>query len=134
MTIRPRSEWMWAEACELLDRAERLHRRFFEVSLASTARPTWEPPVDLFETAEDVWLLVALPGVEPSRIEVQVDAGGVIVAGERPLPPELRFAAIHRLEIPHGRFERRVRLPQGRFSLEHQSVVHGCLVLGLRRR
>jgi HSP20 family protein len=125
---------MWAEACELLERAERLHRRFFEVSAAPALRPAWEPPVDLFETADALWLLVALPGVEPARMEVNVEPGAVTVAGERSFPPELRLAAIHRLEIPHGRFERRVRLPQGGFTLEHQSAVHGCLVLGFRRR
>ena len=36
--------WMWAEACGLLERAER-HRQFFRVF---PPRP-WEPPVDVFE-------------------------------------------------------------------------------------
>ena len=35
----------------------------------------------------------------------------LVVAGTRALPDELRTAIIHRLELPQGRFERRVRLP-----------------------
>src|SRR5882757_3483664 len=53
--------WMWAEACELLDRAERLNRQFFQP--LSTRKAVWEPPVDLFETDRALWVVVALPGV-----------------------------------------------------------------------
>ena len=53
--------WMWAEACELLDRAERLNRQFFQP--LSTRQAVWEPPVDLFETDRALWVVVALPGV-----------------------------------------------------------------------
>jgi HSP20 family protein len=134
MTMRLRRDWMWAEACEMLERAERLHRRFFEVALAREARPTWEPPVDLFETPSLLWLVVALPGIDPARLDVTIDSESVTIAGERALPAELRSAAIHRLEIPHGRFERRVELPPGRFALARQSFVDGCLALALRRR
>jgi hypothetical protein len=56
-----------------------------------------------------------------------------MVAAERSLPAELRTAAIHRLEIPHGRFERRIELPPGRYELERQGLVNGCLVVSLRR-
>jgi HSP20 family molecular chaperone IbpA len=125
--------WMWAEACEALERAERLQRQFFRLSASLAARPLWEPPVDVYETAGDVWLLVALPGADPSRIEIRLDAGALIVSGERALPAELRAAVIHRLEIPHGWFERRIELPAGRFELDQRSFVHGCLVLRLRK-
>jgi HSP20 family molecular chaperone IbpA len=49
------------------------------------------------------------------------------------LPPELRTAMIHRLELPQGRFARRVRLPAGRYSGVRRSAVHGCLAVTLEK-
>ncbi|MDB5372380.1 MAG: hypothetical protein JWP04_1022, partial [Belnapia sp.] len=50
------------------------------------------------------------------------------------LPPELRFAAIHRLELPQGRFERQLPLPPGRYSTGiRQSLVNGCLLVRLEK-
>jgi HSP20 family protein len=51
----------------------------------------------------------------------------------RVLPPELRTAVIHRLELPQGRFERRVRLPAGRYSDVRRAAVDGCLVITLEK-
>ena len=42
--------WMWSEAFEMLDQAERLHRQFFGPSLSTSGNVAWEPPVDVFET------------------------------------------------------------------------------------
>jgi len=127
----PRS-WMWAEALELLQDAERLQRRFFQIGALHGA-PTWEPPVDLYENADALTLLVALPGVTPQQLEVVLAPGLIIVRGERSLPGNCRRAAIHRLEIPYGRFERRVALPPGQIELIDRRLEHGCLVLELRR-
>jgi HSP20 family protein len=125
--------WMWAQACEILERAERLHRRFFELGRSRTRRPVWEPPVDIFESDSKLWVLIALPGVDPETIEIVVDSGVLIVAGDRSFPIELRAAAVHRLEIPHGRFERRLELPVGRFELAARLAANGCLLLGLSK-
>ncbi len=127
----PRS-WMWAEALELLQDAERLQRQFFQVGVLQGA-PCWEPPVDLYENGNELWMLVALPGVTPQQVQVVITPTLIIVQGERSLPTNSRRAAIHRLEIPYGRFERRIALPAGEFELIDQRLEHGCLVLGLRR-
>lgn len=123
--------WMWAEACQILERAERLQRRFFQLGQSRMRQPVWEPPVDIFETERVLWILTALPGVDPERIEIAIDSGVLIIAGERSLPVELQAAAIHRLEIPHGRFERRLELPSGRFKFAERLAANGCLLLGL---
>jgi HSP20 family protein len=122
------SRQMWAEACEMLDRANRLQRQFFRPR--STA--AWEPPVDVYETARDLWILVALPGVGADQVEIAIADGAVVVAGERRLPVEAR-AVIHQLEIPHGRFERRIALPAGSYRLDSRDLADGCLVIGLRK-
>jgi HSP20 family protein len=124
---------MWAEALELLQSAERLQRQFFQVGVRHGA-PCWEPPVDLYESGGELRLLVALPGVTPQQLEVVLAPSSIIVRGERSLPTHSRRAAIHRLEIPYGRFERRIALPAGQFELLDRRLEHGCLVLELRRQ
>lgn len=133
MSSRDSRIWMWAEACELLERAERMHRQFFQLGVSPARRVMWEPPVDVFETEREIWIQVALPGVSPAQLSVAVDGGTLIVAGDRPIPVESRRATLHRLEIPHGRFERRIELPPGRFEFEQQELVDGCLLLKLRK-
>jgi HSP20 family protein len=124
---------MWASACELLERAERMHRQFFQPRLAETAGPTWEPPVDILETESELWILVALPGVGLDRLQVVVDDGTLAVSAERPMPGRAHAGVIRRLEIPYGQFERRIELPPGRFEIARRELTDGCLVLGLRK-
>ena len=127
------NQWMWAEALDMIEEANRLQRRFFEVSVRPEAAPKWEPPVDIFESADELWLFYALPGVTAEQIAVGLEGAELVVRGERQLPPVAHTTSIRRLELPHGRFERRVALPAGRYDLIARSLDHGCLVIGLRR-
>jgi len=131
MAARHAQVWMWSEACEMLARAERLHRQLFQLS--SLRVPTWEPPADVLETAREVLVIVALPGVNLDAVEVAIDDGAVAIVGVRTAPPALRDAVIHRLELPQGRFERRVELPAGRYRNVTRRAVDGCLVVSLEK-
>jgi Molecular chaperone (small heat shock protein) len=132
MQSRDLNSWMWAEALELLQNAEQLQRQFFQLGELRSAL-CWEPPVDLYEIGDELRILVALPGVAVQRLEVVLEAAAILIRAERMLPRDLQCAAIHRLEIPYGLFERRVQLPAGRFQLFDQRLEDGCLALGLRR-
>jgi HSP20 family protein len=123
---------MWAEACEMLEQAERLQRQFFRPAGAA-ARPAWEPPADVFENEAELSLVIALPGVAPDNVKIVVEGGALTVTGARQLPRESRDGVIHRVEIPHGRFERRFVLPRGRFELRERELRDGCLTLKLRK-
>ena len=132
MRSRDHRSWMWAEALDLLQSAERLQRQFFQLNAAEGA-PTWEPPVDLYETGNELWILVALPGVTKDQLEVVIDGASIVVRGERPLPLDAPGATILRLEIPYGRFQRRIALPEGRLQILERKLENGCLVLCLQR-
>jgi len=82
--------WMWSEACEMLSRAERMHRQFFRPVRAGTRQPAWEPPADVLETDSAVLVLMALPGVEPERVEAVIDGADLYVAGSRVLQVRVR--------------------------------------------
>jgi HSP20 family protein len=128
----PRS-WMWSEAIDLLVQAERLHRQMFRPQRTEALRPTWEPPVDVFETEQEVVVFTALPGVDPETAETVIDDGDLVISGRRVLPPQLSHAAIHRLELPQGSFQRRVRIPAGRYDDVRRSSWNGCLVITLHK-
>ena len=133
MNPRDRGAFMWEHAFEMLEQADRLHRHFFQLDRQRTAEPTWEPPVDVLETARHLVIVVALPGVPVERLQVVAANGTLSVVGERPMPV-LAGAALKRLEIPYGRFERRIDLPAGHYDIEERTLADGCLRLVLRKR
>jgi HSP20 family protein len=134
MRAGDRGSWMWSEACTLIDRAERLQRQFFQPGRFAAPAASWEPPIDILETERELSIIAALPGVEPQDLEITIDQGVLSIAGLRRLPATARVAAIHRLEIPYGRFQRRIELPETRLELGRPELVNGCLHLTLAKR
>lgn len=120
---------MWTRACEMIDRAERLHRQFFRPMTAPSYDLRWEPPVDITATDSEVLITVALPGVEQDTVKVIVDADGVSVRGFRRPGAIPRGSLVHRLEIPYGKFERQIAFPATRLRLSQSEYANGCLVL-----
>jgi len=124
---------MWSEALSVLDRAERLQRQFF-----THADSAWEPPVDILETGERLQVQVALPGVAPDSISIALDHGGVSITAVRPFPRCDEGAHIHRVEIPYGRFQRRIGLPLGDpyapLELTQRHLADGVLTLEFRKK
>jgi HSP20 family molecular chaperone IbpA len=125
--------WMWADAVQMLSKAERLQRQLFHPAGRRPGKACWEPPVDVIETEREVLILAALPGVDPEAVQTVIEDGVLILSGTRVLPPELATAVIHRLELPQGCFERRVRLPAGRYDSVRRAVANGCLLVSLHK-
>ena len=89
-------DWMLSEALDSLTRADRMRQQF------GRQEACWEPPIDVLETEHELLILVALPGVDPDNVETVIHDGVLVISGHRTLPPELRNARIHRLELPQG--------------------------------
>lgn len=132
MPIRDLESWMWAEACEMLDRAERLHRQFFRPAVVHAKRPAWEPPIDVYETKDTIVIIVALPGVMPEQASIIFENNQLVISGRRQLPVRAE-EDIRRLEIPYGRFERCITFPGGHFELSAHEFMQGCLLVTLRK-
>ena len=131
MPPRDPINWMLSDAIETLARAERLHQRFLNLQpRTGTREPCWEPPIDMIETDHEILIQIALPGVDPDDVEAVLDQGVLVISGRRTLPAELRNAHILRLELPQGRFERRIQLPTGRYTI-NRFTAHGCVGLRL---
>ena len=123
---------MWQRACNALDRAERLHGRFFEPGASGRAF-AWQPPVDLFESETGVLVRAAIPDAKLDELEVRIDASYLRLSGRRAFPARQGQSVIRRLEIPYGRIARVIALPEGRYELASSQYKNGCLEIQLRR-
>lgn len=137
------SDWdivIWQRANTLLQQVERIHRNFLQIAAGVQYRghagsPAWEPPVNVVETEESLWVISALPGVTADRINVRVEGRDLVITGERPLPECCNDGELKIWEIPLGRFERRLTLIEGRnsLSLGDVSLQDGLLIIELRK-
>jgi HSP20 family protein len=132
MTKGEFKSWMWFEAVDRLSRAHRLNQQFFVLHPHGSGL-VWEPPVDVLETETEILIFFALPGIDPESVDAGIENGALVVTGRRCLPEELRTALIHQLEIPQGRFARRVKLPRGRYDTVKRQTVNGCLLISLQK-
>jgi HSP20 family molecular chaperone IbpA len=125
-------EWLWADAFDLLDQDERLKQQCFRMGAPRDAHSVWEPPVDLIESDAGIELAVALPGVEPENLRASFDGLALQISALR-LLPAVSTQVIHLLEIPYGRFDRRIPVPPGHYGALEQTYANGCLHLHLRK-
>lgn len=125
--------WMWAEACSMLDEAERLQRQFFRLDYPRGTRVAWEPPVDVFEDEDEFAVVVALPGVAPEHADAGLEGRTLVIRARRQMPLFGRRCSVERLEIPHGYFERRLLLPVP-VQIGAKQWSNGCLILSLTKR
>jgi len=131
--MRDLQDRMWAEALGMLARAEQMHRQLYQPGGARQRQASWEPPVDVLETDEEVLIVAALPGVGRADVSVAVEGAALVIAGRRVAPEAMRTARIHRLELPQGSFERRAPLPPGQYDQVGLQMRDGCLIVALRK-
>ena len=133
MSSSNRISWMWTEALHALEQADRRYRQFSVLAGARAAEPLWEPPTDVLELGGEVRVSIALPGVDPDAVTVQVVPYGLVITAERALPAAFERMRVCRMEIPYGRFERRIELAAGHYIVLERRIVNGCLELRLAR-
>ena len=137
----PNTGWMWTQAFDLIDEADRLHRQFFRLTVSQREEATWQPPVDVFEDEREFLVVVAMPGVTAEGVQVFREPGGqpggqpgaLLVRGVRPVPLTGARQRVRHLEIPYGAFERRIPLPQAGLDLGTPELIQGCLYVRLRK-
>jgi len=89
------------------------------------------PPVNVFDAGEEYVIKAELPGVDPGKIEVNVENETVSFRGERTFDEPSRDVAYHRREREQGQFRRVVRIP-GRLASETARAEYRDGVLTIR--
>jgi HSP20 family protein len=96
---------------------------------------TWAPPVDIYETENDIVLKAELPGVDPKDVEVRVEDNTLYLKGERKFEKEVKDENYHRVERAYGSFARSFTLPN---SIDSENVKadykDGLLTLTMPKR
>lgn len=87
---------------------------------------TYVPPIDVYETNDDVLVAASLPGIDPNQVNVQVQETIVTVSGEQTpvfVPAEGTTYKQHLAGIRQlGKFEFRFTLPVEVLSDQAQAV------------
>ena len=74
---------------------------------------TFVPPVDVTMSKSDLVITLDVPGLAPESLDIEVLDGHLLVRGERTRPELTGDATWTHAERAFGRFERRIKLPQG---------------------
>jgi HSP20 family protein len=133
---------IWQRANALLRQAERIQRNFVQIAVSTQYRASqgrsssWEPPINVIENGDLLWVIVAVPGVRQDRIEVRLRENYLTISGERPLPDCCAEGELKVWEIPLGRFERHLGPFNEEYSLtaDRISLKDGLLVIELRKK
>jgi HSP20 family protein len=90
---------------------DELHRLFdrYRGRLSARDDAGWAPAVDVYETPEEVGLLVDLPGVDPAAVELSVNGRVLTLRGEKRAEEHVRGQG-RTLERPSGPFCRQIDL------------------------
>ena len=75
-------------------------------------RRSYRPEVDVYRTEDpaSLTILVELPGVDPSKVEVVASPHALLIAGERRRPRDCGH--YQQMEIDYGPFQRQVTLAE----------------------
>ena len=94
---------------------DRMNRLFGDVYLRDedvNVRPSWVPPVDIYETdGHDLVVKAELPDLGRENIEVTVENNTLTIRGERTLPADIKEEQFRRVERQYGTFSRSFTVP-----------------------
>lgn len=100
-----------------------------------TVANTWSPPADVMETRDAVLVKLDLPGHDPKRLEVRLEADTLTVSSERRQPGENEETRWLRSERNFGTFTRSFTLPATVESQKCEAKFeHGVLTITLPKR
>jgi HSP20 family protein len=121
-----------------LDRMQRdVQRLFGQVPSIRGVGGTSFPALNVGGTQESVEIYAFAPGLDPARIDVNIERGVLTISGDRQpdLPAESAQVAVHVNERFSGRFSRAVSLPD---DLDPSQVAakysDGVLHVSIKRR
>jgi HSP20 family protein len=86
--------------------------------------------VDVYETASELVIKAALPGIRPDEVDITIDGDTLSITGAVQVDEESAGREYHRRELHAGAFERALRLPE-RFETDRTAAVfeNGILTL-----
>jgi len=75
-------------------------------------RSVWQPPVNLYETADRFLLCMDVANVDYEKIDIQLLGGALTIRGKRRDVTPTEQVRVHVMEIDQGEFRREIDVPQ----------------------
>lgn len=75
------------------------------------AKSAWKPPIDIFETSDNILITAEIAGVEKENLELEISSRAIRISGKRIPVPSARNGRYRLAEIQYGIFERIMHLP-----------------------
>ncbi len=133
--MAPISKKLFREIQEMQMQTGRMLRNMSFTRKIQIGSGLWQPPVDIYESGEEVTVYCDLAGVSRDSLELLVAENQLHISGRRQLPRPQPTVCIHQLEIELGAFERTVALPSIIDVKQVSSVyLDGILVVSLKKR
>ncbi|MBI5956896.1 MAG: Hsp20/alpha crystallin family protein [Chloroflexi bacterium] len=79
--------------------------------LLFVVREVWHPPTDVYETDEELVVMLDLAAVSQDDLEIAIEDNILHVRGRRQEPFPSNKISVYRMEIPYGDFEAHIHLP-----------------------
>ena len=93
-------------------RSDRSTSDLFQSSspMFSFSQTTWKPQLDIYETAEKIFITAEIPGVEKENLDLEVNPRAIRISGRRTGAPPAPNGRYRLAEIQYGPFERMLYL------------------------
>ncbi len=105
----------WDFYYEFVSFAQRFADMFDDISLRnkrdSIQNGSWEPPVDAFESDDEIIVEAEIPGTTQKNIEIRLEENVLIIKGMRNMDENALQGNFYRMERMYGNFIRTFTLP-----------------------
>ena len=119
----------------LEDQINRLFSESFDRSRDQSSLSEWAPPVDIYETEQELVVKADLPDVDPQDLDIRVENNILTIRGERKFEKKVDEGNYLRVERSYGSFARSFTLANtvnaDAIKAEYQS---GVLTLSIPKR
>ena len=114
LTRTERFDPFFDEFTTLRNKLDRVMNRVFPINTEPvepylTAR--WTPVADVYETKDNLFVKVEIPGLTEKDIDITVEANVLTIQGERKIEEEKEEKGYFRMERAYGKFLRAFTLP-----------------------
>jgi HSP20 family protein len=103
---------MLKRSVEIFQLQDEINRIFSEIlshlKISSSEEYTWNPSLDVIETAEAIVVLMEAPGIGEKDIAVHLSGRWLILEGEKPAMPHFQAPRFLCLERAYGKFYKAV--------------------------
>ena len=119
----------WTELADVHRDLDSLFNRVFGETIRGQAVDTFAPPADLRRSGDTWSVIIAVPGVSPDELDIDIAGRTLRVRGER-RPDDKTLPVVN--EITYGRVEREFTLPEEIDARHVQATYrHGMLEVTL---